>query len=160
MQHNAYSFSASQEIGACLTFVIYILFKARHHIRSMLVSAFRKSDDANEVMPSGLTIIGLVGGIVLLAYANHLMGMSLGFALLFVLVLLGIYIVLTWQVIHGGIPFVNPSVFSTLRALYHAGFSANQSFNHDIAVYASRLSHARLEGDYDAVCRKRSQGGR
>ena len=109
VQWNAYSFSASQEIGACLTFVIYTLFKARHHIRSMFVSAFGKSDDSDEAMPAGLTIVGLVGGILLLAFLNHLMGMSLGFALLFVLVLLGIYIVLTWQVIHGGIPFVNPS---------------------------------------------------
>ena len=38
-----------------------------------------------------------------------MMGMSLLFALGFVLFLLAMYIVLTWQVINGGIPFINPS---------------------------------------------------
>ena len=57
-------------------------------------------------------------------------------------------------------PFCQSFVFSALRSLYHAGFGENQSFNDDIAVYASRFSNARLEGDYDAVCGKRSQGGR
>ncbi len=140
VQHNAYSFSASQEIGACLTFVICTLFIARHHIRSMLVSAFRKSDDANEAMPTGLTIIGLVVGILLLAFANHLMGMSLGFALLFVLVILGIYIVLTWQVIHGGIPFVNPSysahyvLFTTLGSARINPSTMTSLFMHPVSL--------------------------
>ena len=133
VQWNAYSFSASQEIGACLTFVIYTLFIARHHIRSMLVSAFRKSDDSNEAMPSGLAITGLVGGILLLAFANHLMGMSLGFALLFVLVLLGNLHCLDMASHPRRNSFCQSFVFSALRSLYHAGFGENQSFNHDIA---------------------------
>ena len=113
VQWTAYSFSASQEVGACLTFVVFTLWKARHHIKGMFKDVFyRKSGTSNardEAMPYSLTIFGLIGGISLLAFMNHLMGMSFGFAFVFVLVLLGIYIALTWQVIHGGIPFVNPS---------------------------------------------------
>ena len=117
VQWTAYSFSASQELGACFTFVIFTLYKARRHIKTMSLSVFRASDDSDEAMPYGLTIIGLIGGILLLAFLNYLMGMSFGFALLFVFVLLGIYTALTWQVIHGGIPFVNPS-FSSHYALF------------------------------------------
>jgi len=113
VQWTGYSFSAAQEAGACMTFVFFALWKARHHIKSMFRIAFRgKSgtfDDSDEAMPYKLTILGLIGGIFLLVFLNHLMGMSLVFALLFVLFLLGMYIVLTWQIINGGIPFINPS---------------------------------------------------
>ncbi|MBD3181355.1 hypothetical protein GF312_03620 [Candidatus Poribacteria bacterium] len=111
VQWNAYSFSASQEIGACTAFVLYTIWKTRHHIWDMLRSVFggKKSEGIPEALPPGVTMLGLIGGIPLLAYLNHLMGMSLGFAFIFVFVLLVIYIALTWQVIHGGIPFVNPS---------------------------------------------------
>jgi hypothetical protein len=60
-------------------------------------------------MPYSLTIFGLIGGVFLLVTLNHFMGMSFGFALAFVIFLLGMYVALTWQVINGGIPFVNPS---------------------------------------------------
>ena len=56
-----------------------------------------------------ITMIGLLIGITGLVFFNHLMGMSVPFALAFVLLLLSIYIALTWQVVSGGIPFVNPS---------------------------------------------------
>ena len=109
----AYSFSAAQEGGACLTFAGLALFKARGHIKRMFLSGFgHKSaipDESNEAMPYRLTILGLIGGISLLVYLNHLMGMSFGFALLFVLFMSGVFIALTWQIINGGIPFINPS---------------------------------------------------
>lgn len=121
VQWTAYSFSAAQEAGACLTFVAYTLWRAKHHIRNVFTSTFRKrsanSDEQEEAMPHGLIVFGLVGGILLLAFLNHLMGMSFGFAILFVLIVLGIYIALTWQVIHGGIPFINPS-FSAHNILF------------------------------------------
>lgn len=121
VQWTAYSFSAAQEIGACFTFVVFTLWKARHHIANMFRSSFGKgslvTDRQEEAMPHAMIIFGLIGGIFLLAYLNYLMGMSFGFAVLFVLVILGIYIALTWQVIHGGIPFVNPS-FSAHNVLF------------------------------------------
>lgn len=113
VQWTAYSFSAAQEIGACVTFVIITLWKAMPYIKNMFKDTFRKSsvtsDMSNEPMPPKMTIFGLIMGIFLLAYLNYLMGMSLGFAIIFVLLVLVVYIALTWQVIHGGIPFVNPS---------------------------------------------------
>jgi len=66
-------------------------------------------DEQNEAMPYSVTIFGLIGGIAALVVLNNLMGMTVGFALAFVLVLLGMYVALTWQVINGGIPFINPS---------------------------------------------------
>ena len=121
VQWTAYSFSAAQEVGACFTFVLITLWRARSHIQVMLTSALRVkptgAEESQEAMPYGVTILGLVVGIPLLAFLNHLMGMSLGFALLFVLVVLAIYIALTWQVIHAGIPFVNPS-FSAHNILF------------------------------------------
>lgn len=113
VQWTGRSFSAAQEAGACLTFVAIALWKARGHISRMFKGAFGQtpvtSNDPNEAMPERLTIFGLIGGVCLLAVFNHLMGMSLGFAFAFVLFLLGMYVALTWQVINGGIPFVNPS---------------------------------------------------
>ncbi len=109
----AYSFSAAQETGACLTFVLFALWRARHHIKYMFKMAFHQetaiTDKTNEPMPYRLTILGLIVGIVLLVFLNHLMGMSLGFALAFVLFMLVMYIALTWQIINGGTPFINPS---------------------------------------------------
>ena len=112
VQWTAYSFSAAQEAGACLVFVTFTLWRARRYIKGMLRDIFRKGSETdawNEPMPYAVTIFGLILGILTLAYLNYLMGMSFGFAVIFVLVLMVIYIALTWQVIHGGIPFVNPS---------------------------------------------------
>ena len=114
VQWTGYSFSAAQEAGACMTFVIFSIWKARHHIKSMFRSTLSQrhmaSEEAlNEAMPYRLTIFGLIAGIFLLAFLNHLMGMSFGFAFVFVLFLMGMYIALTWHVIHGGIPFINPA---------------------------------------------------
>jgi len=127
-----YTFTAAQEIGACLTFAIFAIWKTRHHIRSVFRSAFHQksaiSSSSDDVMPPKLTIFGLIIGILLLVYLNHLMGMSLGFAAIFVLFLLGVYISLTWQVINGGIPFVNPSFSAQgffLRTLGASGIGAS-----------------------------------
>ena len=112
VQWTGRSFSATQEAGACLTFVAITLIKSRHHTKNMFRQAF---GDTNTNQPRikddspGITIFGLLGGIAALVFFNHLMGMTLGFALVFVLLLLVIYIALTWQVINGGIPFINPS---------------------------------------------------
>lgn len=109
----AYSFSAAQEAGACLTLAGFALFKARRHIKQLFLSGFGRSspqsDAQNEPMPAGLTVLGLIGGLSLLIYLNVLMGMSLGFAVLFVIFSSGVFIALTWQIINGGIPFINPS---------------------------------------------------
>ena len=144
VQWTAYSFSAAQEVGACLTFVVFTLWKTRHHIRDMLQSIFHQkseiSNGSDEAMPYGLTIFGLLGGIFLLAFLNHLMGMSFGFAFIFVLVVLGIYIALTWQVIHGGIPFVNPSysahyiLFTTLGSSRINPSTMTSLFMHPVSL--------------------------
>ena len=104
VQWTGKSFSAAQEAGACLAFVAIAFWKMRHHIKNML--QFRPSDEA---LPHGVTIFGLLGGICVLVFFNHIMGMSIIFAFGFVLFLLAMYVVLTWQVINGGIPFINPS---------------------------------------------------
>jgi len=113
VQWTGHSFSAAQEAGACITFVLFLLWRTRHHIRNMFKSTFGPKpvipESADEAMPYRLTILGLIGGIFLLAFLNHLMGMSFVFALTFVLFLLATYIVLTWQIINGGIAFINPS---------------------------------------------------
>ena len=137
VQWTGKSFSAAQETGACLVFVAIALWKTRHHLKNMF--QFGSSDEA---LPSGVTVFGLIGGICVLVFFNHLMGMSILFALGFVLFLLAMYVVLTWQVINGGIPFINPS------------FSPQSFFSHDtwhiknspiiinIVNDASGLSHA------------------
>jgi len=114
VQWTGYSFSAAQEAGACMTFAIFSLWKARHHVNSMLRSALSQKritsgEALDEAMPYRLTIFGLIAGIFLLAFFNYLTGMSFWFAFVFILFLIGMYIALTWHVIHGGIPFVNPS---------------------------------------------------
>jgi len=144
VQWTAYSFSAAQEAGACFTFVAFTLWKARHHIGNMFKSAFHRksasSDGLDEAMPHSLAIFGLIAGIFLLAFLNHLMGMSFFFALIFVLVLMGIYISLTWQVIHGGIPFVNPSfsahyiLFTTLGSSRINPSTMTSLFMHPVSL--------------------------
>lgn len=112
VQWTGRSFSAAQEAGACLTFAVFALWKARYHIKGMFKYAFFRrsfSYDGSDEIPHSLTIFGLIGGLLLLAFINNLMGMSFWFAIMFVIMLMGMYIALTWQVINGGIPFVNPS---------------------------------------------------
>ena len=112
VQWTGRSFSAAQEAGACLTFVAIALVKSRHHIKSMFLQALEGTSTADDPITNdtpGITIFGLLGGVAALVFFNHLLGMSLSFALAFVLLLLAMYIALTWQVINGGIPFINPS---------------------------------------------------
>ena len=112
VQWTGRSFSAAQEAGACLTFVAIALVKSRHHIKSMFLQALGGSSTADDPITNdtpAITIFGLLGGVAALVFFNHLLGMSLSFALAFVLLLLAMYIALTWQVINGGIPFINPS---------------------------------------------------
>lgn len=108
-----YTFSAAQEVGACLTFAVLALWKARYHIKNIFRSAFHQrpavSNSPSEMIPHRLTTFGLIMGIFLLVLLNCFMGMSLRFAFMFVIFLMGVYITLTWLVISGGIPFVNPS---------------------------------------------------
>ena len=143
VQWTGRSFSAAQETGACLTFVIFALWKARRHIKNIFKTTFRKDSVGNELdegLPNSLTLFGLIGGIVLLMFLNHLMGMSLGFALAFVLFLLGMYIALTWQVINGGIPFVNPSFsaqsffFTTLGSSKMAPSTMTSLLMHPVCI--------------------------
>lgn len=54
------------------------------------------SDSADEAIPYRLTILGLIGGIFLLAFLNHLMGMSFVFALTFVLHPIGYTMFSSW----------------------------------------------------------------
>ena len=112
VQWTGRSFSAAQEAGACLTFVAIVLVKSRHHIKSMFLQALGGTSTAADPITNdtpAITIFGLLGGVAALVFFNHLLGMSLSFALAFVLLLLAMYIALTWQVINGGIPFINPS---------------------------------------------------
>ena len=112
VQWTGRSFSAAQEAGACLTFVAIALVKSRHHIKSMCLQALDGRSTAADPITNDtprITIFGLLGGVAALVFFNHLLGMSLSFALVFVLLLLAMYIALTWQVINGGIPFINPS---------------------------------------------------
>ena len=112
VQWTGRSFSAAQEAGACLTFVAIVLVKSRHHIKSMFLQALDGTSTADDPITNdtpGITIFGLLAGVAALVFFNHLLGMSLSFALAFVLLLLAMYIALTWQVINGGIPFINPS---------------------------------------------------
>jgi len=144
VQWTGRSFSAAQETGACLTFVIFALWKARRHIKNIFKTTFRRasvvSDESDEGLPNSLTLFGLIGGICLLMFLNHLMGMSLGFALAFVLFLLGMYIALTWQVINGGIPFVNPSFsaqsffFTTLGSSKMAPSTMTSLLMHPVCI--------------------------
>ena len=144
VQWTAYSFSAAQEVGACFTFVVFTFWRTRHHISNVFRSTFRRKSaipqERDEAMPHGLITFGLVGGILLLAFLNHLMGMSFGFALLFVVVVLGIYVALTWQVIHGGIPFINPSfsahniLFTTLGTSRISPSTLTSLFMHPVSL--------------------------
>ena len=112
VQWTGRSFSAAQEAGACLTFVLIAVIKSRHHIKNLFLQAFDDKNTGGHQAtgdPPRTTIFGLLGGIVALVFFNQLMGMSLSFALVFVLLLLGMYIAMTWLVISGGIPFINPS---------------------------------------------------
>ena len=141
VQWTAYSFSASQEIGACATFIIYTLWKSKHHFKSILqslVGTDSKMDDESASLRWGAC--GLLGGVLTLVFLNHIMGMSLGFSFIFVLVLLGIYIGLTWQVIHGGIPFVNPSysahyvLFTTMGSKRITPSTMTSLFMHPVSL--------------------------
>ena len=69
-------------------------------------------------MSAGLTGLGLIGGLLLLIYLSVLMGMSLVFAVLFVIFSVGVFIALTWQIINGGIPWwpIHPIEYTMLSS--------------------------------------------
>ena len=87
-------------------------------------------------MPAWLTVFGLIGGLFLMIYLNHLMGMSLVFAVLFVIFSVGVFIALTWQIINGGIPFINPSFSPQSVSLTTLGTA------HMIPLNANGVVHA------------------
>ena len=117
-------------------------------------------DEPNEAMPYRLTILGLIGGISLLVYLNHLMGMSFGFALLFVLFLSGVFIALTWQIINGGIPFINPSFSPQSFFPHDTWVVTNDSLDNNMAFHAPHLLDLAPERVYDAQCYERFEGCR
>ena len=158
----AYSFSAAQEAGACLTLGGFALFKARRHIKQLFLSGFGRSSPQSDVqeepMPAGLTVIGLIGGVLLLIYLSVLMGMSLVFAVLFVIFSVGVFVALTWQIINGGIPFINPSFSPQSFFLTTLGTARMTPFNNNVAVHAAHRLNLAPERVYDAECDEWTQG--
>jgi len=108
----AKEFSASQEMGACLIFVGYLLWKARPHLKEVLVSAFsEKSQDrsSSEALSYKVSVFGWVVSVILLCLILKLAGMSFCIALAIILLYAMICIILTWQVSNAGMLLVNPS---------------------------------------------------
>ena len=88
------------------------------------------------------------------------MGMSLLFALGFVLFLLAMYIVLTWQVINGGYPVYQPVIFTAEFLPDDARHFKNPSLHIDFDNDAPRVPHVRSPRFDDAEHHERVESSR
>ena len=87
-----FPYQDEQAFGAFLGLCAFFLWVARHHFRGVLRNAFRRrsiDDDIGEPMRYRTAVWGLVGGLILFAFAMHKAGMSLwiasSFSLLFLI---------------------------------------------------------------------------
>ncbi|MBW2341992.1 MAG: hypothetical protein JRF50_16870 [Deltaproteobacteria bacterium] len=103
----ARSFTASQEMGAGLIFVAFVIWNTRDHIKNTLRRIV--SDGSNKGQENLWAVIGFIIGITALIFIHKLAGMSLIVSSVIVIITFAEYIVLTWLVVHGGMLLVNPS---------------------------------------------------
>ena len=147
--------------GAFLAMVLWSLWMARDHLRSVFRQAFtgvRVHDDSMEMMSYRVAVYGLLGGFLYVVGWLVVAGLHLYLALLFTVVVIIVYLGMTRLVIQTGMYYlttpVNAQAFTTAIAGTHIG-STNlvilglqygwhgdvQSVFMPSAAHAARLDH-------------------
>jgi hypothetical protein len=110
------SFASHQEMGAFIVVTVFLMWKAKSHLKNVLKGIFVKVDDSDEPLSYRWALIGLVLLIMLQAVLSQFMGMSMIVALFITLVFGIMSLIFTWQVSSAGILRVD-STFDPMMTL-------------------------------------------
>jgi len=103
------AFAIHQQAGAFLLLAVLLLWRARSHLKDVVMKAFRSSypvDDSTEPMPYRLAFFGLVSSLVGMSIWCRFAGASLFFTFIALLLMAAVIIVLTRVVAQGGLIFI------------------------------------------------------
>jgi len=110
------SFASHQEMGAFVVVTIFLLWKAKGHLKEITKSIFSKMNNPDEPLSYRWALIGLVFSIVLQVILSQFMGMTFGIAVFIALAFGVMSLIFTWQVSSAGILRVD-STFDPMMTL-------------------------------------------
>ena len=107
--------SASRQVmGGFIVFTVAVIWTSRAHLKDMFHKTFaRKSDvdDSQEPLPYSVSLLGFLGGIILLVALCNIAGMAIWVAVTFLAATFVIIICMTWMVVNGGLLVVQAPLF-------------------------------------------------
>lgn len=110
------SFASHQEMGAFIVVTIFLIWKAKSHLKNVIKGIFIKVEDSDEPLPYRWAFIGLILSIVLQVLLSQFMGMTTIVALFITLGFGIMSLIFTWQVSSAGILRVD-STFEPMMTL-------------------------------------------
>jgi len=110
------SFASHQEMGAFIVVTVFLMWKAKSHLKTVLKGIFTKVDDSDEPLSYRWASIGLILSIALQVILSQFMGMTMMVALFIALAFGVMSFIFTWQVSSAGILRVD-STFEPMMAL-------------------------------------------
>jgi len=116
--------TAHQAFGALIVLSAVVLWRARHHIRSVLRKAFynaRDVDDSGEIMSYRTAVFGTIAGVVFICGWYHAAGMSWLAAPIFLGVAYLIFFGITRVIAVGGIGFTSAPMLPQVFMVYGTG---------------------------------------
>jgi len=111
-----YTFASHQEMGAFIVVVIFLLWRAKQHLRNVIKGVFMSVDDSDEPLPYRWAFIGLIVSILVQVLLSQLMGMTFLIAFLIALAFGIMSFIFAWQISSAGILRVD-STFEPMMAL-------------------------------------------
>jgi hypothetical protein len=113
---NSYLLLVALCFGAFIVVTVFLMWKAKSHLKNVIKGIFVKVDDSDEPLSYRWALIGLVLLIMLQAALSQFMGMSMIVALFITLVFGIMSLIFTWQVSSAGILRVD-STFDPMMTL-------------------------------------------
>ena len=118
---------AHQGMGSMIVFVLVGLWVARGHLKEVFAKALSGGDgidDSGEIITYRQAVLGLFGGLLLVAFWLSVIGLPFPAALLFVFGAMVLFMGLTRVVAEGGIPAMRPPIMTSSFVISAIGPSA------------------------------------
>ncbi len=111
-----HTFASHQEMGAFIVVTIFLLWRAKQHLKNVTTGVFKNVANYDEPLPYRLAFIGLIVSIIAQVLISQLMGMTFSIAFLITIIFAIMSLIFTWQVSSAGILRVD-STFEPMMAL-------------------------------------------
>ncbi len=111
-----HTFASHQEMGAFIVLTIFLLWRAKQHLRNVFRGVFRNANDLDEPLSYRSTFIVLIVSIMAQVFLSQLMGMTFLIAFLITIIFGIMSFIFTWQVSSAGILRVD-STFEPMMTL-------------------------------------------